>query len=141
MSTDLHTAIVYALKNDATVAGLVSTRIYPAGRVEQGAVLPYITIQKIDNLHTNHQSGSSSLAHARFQVDGWASTRVSAFKVYEAVKDVLDNFTGSLGDPSDPVDVKHAILDSDREDFLPPADASGRGAYRASMDFLFWHAE
>jgi hypothetical protein len=41
-SLDLQTAIVAALKNDATVAAIVSDRVYDS--VPQGALFPYIVV-------------------------------------------------------------------------------------------------
>ncbi|MCP4617178.1 MAG: DUF3168 domain-containing protein [Bradyrhizobium sp.] len=141
MSATIRDAIYYELSNAAAITALVSTRIYPAGDVPQAPTLPYLAWFKVDNQHTRHQSGGSDLAQARFQIDAWATTATAAEAIYEALRGVLDNYSGDMGDPGDSVTVRSCVLDTDSSGFIPPTAGGPRGLQRQTMDFLIWYRE
>lgn len=80
MKTDLRAR----LKNDATVAGLVSTRIDWAKR-PQGSALPAITLQRISEQRPQHMGGNDNLKSARVQIDIWAEKEATLTPIEDAV--------------------------------------------------------
>lgn len=137
----IQAALYYHLTNNAGVSALVVARVYPAGGVPSSADRPYLTYQKISNVHERHSGGGSGFAHPRIQVDCWADTLGGADELYEAVRSALDNYSGSMGEVGDTVSVSGVFLDGDTESFFPATDASEKGLYRVSMDFIIWHRE
>ena len=89
-------AIYSAITGDGTLAGLVSTRVYPDRAVQQ-ATLPYIVYTSIDTQPTDTKDGGSMLDVIRVQVDTFASTYDSANTISERVRTVLDRETGTVG--------------------------------------------
>jgi len=141
MSATIGDALYYELSNAAAVSALVGSRIYPAGDVPQNPTRPYIAWFKVDNIHARHQGGSSLLTQARFQLDAWAETGTAAEAIYEAVRGLLDNYAGELGDPADSVTVRSCTLDTDSSGSAPPTGGGPRGPQRQTMDFLIWYRE
>ena len=137
----IQAALFYYLVRHAEVAPLVSSRIYPAGDAPRKPTMPYITYQKIDNVHERHQTGSSELAHPRIQINCWDATPQGARTLYEAVRVALDRYRGDMGDPLGIITVKGAYLQTDRDEFTVPTDASQRGPHCEIMDFIIWHEE
>lgn len=119
----------------------IQDKIYPAGAVPTGTKLPYLTSSKVDNLHTNHQGGSSGLAEPRIQVDVWGEIEEDANRIFDIVRRNLDGFRGVMGTDPDDAEVKVAFLENDREEYNPPDDATQQGGYRSSGDFMIWFVE
>lgn len=120
---------------------IVDQKIHAFGEVPTGTQLPYVTWSKIDNLHTNHQGGSSGLAEPRLQLEAWAMTEYDAALIFDILRRNLDGFVGTWGTGADEVNIRVAILENDREDYSPPDDGTQQGAHRASGDFLVWFVE
>lgn len=99
-------AIYSAITGDGTLAGLVSTRVYPDRAVQQ-ATLPYIIYTAIDTQPTDTKDGASALDIVRVQVDTFASTYDSANTISERVRTVLDRKTGTVGTLS--IDSMHFV--------------------------------
>lgn len=123
------------------LTAVIGDRIYPAGAVPTGTQLPYLTSSKVDNVHTNHQGGSSGLAQPRIQIDTWGEIEEDAALVFDIVRRNLDGFRGVMGTDPDDAEVKVAFLENDREAYNPPDDATQQGGYRSSGDFMVWFVE
>lgn len=87
--TSLHGAVRALLTNDATVAALVGTRIYPM-QMPLDATLPAITIHEISG-NEDHVTGHG---YPRFQISCWSTSFSQAQSMKEAVKDVLNRYKG-----------------------------------------------
>lgn len=83
------TVMVAALLADATVAGLVGTRIAPIGGEAAGGGLPVIGYQRISTVAASHLTGGGTLDRARLQVGCWAATAQGAMALAEAVRAVI----------------------------------------------------
>ena len=131
-------ALQYFLTDSAAIKRLIEGRAYPA-QAPTSAVRPYIVFFRTDQEHVTHQGGTSSLASARIQIEAWADTEIGADALYRTVRDALNGFRGSLGDPGDPLTVRGAFLDDDRSEALQPSDASQTGRHSVPMEFLIWY--
>lgn len=89
--TTLPAAIVAQLRATSTVTALVSTRIYPDQR-EQASALPCVVYFRVSEMLDQHLGGLSGLRMARYQFDCWASTRVTADAVAEALIAAMDGW-------------------------------------------------
>ena len=121
---------------DATVSGLVGTRIYPV-RLPQGVTYPAISYTTISGTRPQNTTGSSGQSGPRIQLDFWSLSFAEAKALSEAARLVLQGFKGDAGSPA--VAIQGAFFDSERDWFDP--DASTAGAYRVSHDYFIWHEE
>ena len=119
----------------------INDKIFPTGAVPTGTQLSYLTWVIVDNDHVHHQGGPSGLANPRIQVDVWASTEFEAARIFDIVRRNLDGFIGTMGTGGNATTVRVVVIDSDREEYNPPDDATQMGVHRASGDFLIWFVE
>ena len=135
-------ALYYELANDSGVAALAD--VYPAGRVPASVnarSASYLTYQTDSRGHHRHQTGYS-LAEARFELQCHAPTARACRDLYTAVKDVLEQFRGDMGEAGSTVTVRGAFIEGHNEEFdEPPSDASQRGPRRLSMHYVIWHVQ
>lgn len=134
-------ALTQYLLSLTELTDVVDEKIHAAGEVPTGTKLPYLTWNKVDNVHTHHQGGSSGLAEPRLQLDIWAGTEYEAALTFDILRRNMDGFVGTWGTGADEVTVRVSILETDREDYSPPDDGTQEGAHRASGDFLVWFDE
>jgi len=87
-------AIYYLLANDATVAGLVATRIYPIA-LDQGVALPAIVYTEITGIPDYSCDGPTGQEASRYQITSWAETIPEAREIAEAVKDLFSGYVGT----------------------------------------------
>ncbi len=93
---DVGQAIYSELANDATVSGLVSTRIYPYTPVDPKA-RPYVTYHLVSMVQRPHAMGSTpALVTDRYQVDVWADTYESMIALDDAVFAALSRWRGTV---------------------------------------------
>jgi hypothetical protein len=120
---------------DATIAGLVGTRIYPL-LLPQSPTLPALTYQWISLVPVHSMDGPSGLVARRLQVDCWGSTYLAIETLAEAVRNRLDGYQGSLlaGSPSG--SVVQGVFRAMERDGYEEAPA----LYRRTVDFML-HAE
>lgn len=78
---------------NATVLGLVSTRIYP-DRLPQSPTLPALVYNLVSGMDEPHLNGLVGVAHTRVQIDAYATTRIAANALATAVRDALAADTG-----------------------------------------------
>lgn len=128
------------LKTTTAITDELAERQYPAGSVPTGTPLPYLTWQKIDNVHTHHQGGASGLANPRYQFDIYAVSEAEAERIMQVFRKELDMFRGEMGDTTK-TPVRLIAIDSDSEQYQPPKDGTQEGAHRSTADFLVWHVE
>jgi len=138
VAKDIKQALYEYLTADATVSGLVSTRIYPIGDVPQDAARPYVTYQRISEPREYHQGGEANLRGARFQLNCWADTPDGAETLGTAVADALSAYAGTMGANAQ-VTVRGAFIDAVSDDIAAPQDATQRGPARAIVEALIWY--
>lgn len=84
-----------AFANLTALIGTAPTRLYPVVAA-QGAPLPYITHQTIDDPPV-HTMGADKESQARVQFDIWASSWAIAKQVRDQVLACYDRFSGLFG--------------------------------------------
>lgn len=83
---DIGTAIQDYLAADATVSGLVGTRIRP-DVLKQGETMPAVTYRVISTRHEHNINGAKTgIARSRIQIDCYAETRLGANALAEAIR-------------------------------------------------------
>ncbi len=137
----IHPALVEYVTNYAAITAEIGDRFYPFGNAPIGAARPYATYFIDDNLHVQNQGGPSGLANPRVQIDIWDDTKFKAAEVLDIFRIALDNFRGTMGTLANERTIRKIVIDSDREDFVPPTDGRETGFYRATADFLVWFVE
>ena len=70
-------------------------RLYPLV-IPQDAALPAVAYQKISSPKTQSHSGSSNLAHSRFQFTCAADTYAEVKEVANAVRHCWDSYAGTV---------------------------------------------
>ena len=65
---------------------------------------------------------------------------IRSSRICTILRKALDVFRGDMGDTVGTT-VRSIELDSSREEYLPPDDATEEGVHRASGDFLVWFVE
>lgn len=131
-------AVVERLLGDATVAALVSTRVYQL-RLPQSPTLPAVRVQLIDHPLLYHLRGGEQVSNCRIQVDAYAEN-ASGTDPYDAAADVADAITAAMsgqqwsatGTP--PIDVVACF----RIDRRPAWEAAEIGAVRILQDWNVW---
>jgi hypothetical protein len=93
----LETGLVALLKSDSTVASLCSTRIYPM-LLPESPVLPSVTFQTISSVSQYTNDGHTGFTKTRLQIDVWGSTYLAVKTLSEAIRKVLEDYTGVLSD-------------------------------------------
>jgi hypothetical protein len=90
---DIERAIVSVLTNDATVAALVGTRIYPL-IMPQAASRPAITYQQIGGYRWQTVASAAGVVDSRFQLNCWGDDYADADSLADAVRQALDGYSG-----------------------------------------------
>ena len=103
----------------------------------QGEEFPQIGIAKTSGPRVHSHSGSSGLAHPRYQFHCWAATYAAAKSLADALRLVMDGYKGAMGGES-----IGAVLFLDEGDVLEIA--AGNEAQRLHgirQDYTIWHGE
>lgn len=123
-----------------TTAG-VGARIYRGSRPQTTATLPAITYRKVSGQDVLYQSGTSTLANLRVEVECWATTPSGAEAIRTAIRDVCQRYSGTITSGAESVVVVLMTVDEDFEAYDPPTDKSISGVYSAIVDlFIWWRA-
>ena len=129
--TAIESAIYTRLKNDAGVAALVSTRIYP-NIARQSKVMPFI-VYYMDRAPEHHLGGASNLITADLTVECYAEGETAYADVRTlaaAVRASLDGYRGTAVDADgNNISVRTCIMEADADSFLPPVDGGEKGTH------------
>lgn len=134
-------AALYAeLTGDATVSGLVSTRIYPL-YAPQAAALPYIVYQLISRETAYAHASATGLQRPRIQVRCVAATYDGAEALAAAVESALSGFNGTLGSGGNTASVDAIFLDNELANYdsrLVPFE-DDLSAHEIIQDYIIAH--
>ena len=139
----MHKAIQEHLAGKSEITALCSTRIFQDDAPDKNSdgttplTKPYITYSQKGNSHTHHLGGDSGLANPMFQIDCWDDNRSGARELFEAVREEMDTFTGTMGTDGDATTVRSVSLENDLDTFLP-GEGSEDGLYGVSSTWEFW---
>ena len=124
------------LIDDATMSGLVGTRIYP-GRAPQKPTMPYIVYHRISTVRAaTLDTGNAKVPEVRIQCDVIASTQSEVETVLSQMRIVMDNFRGT----SSGVTVLGVSVD-DEQDQPEFYEGSDTVFYHSSLDFSIIYRE
>lgn len=136
---DVFGAVRAYILADATVAGLIGTRLYPI-KVPQAGTFPAATMQKITEPRFGHLRGGGALAAPRYQIDAWTRESFTGSQALaKAIRDRISGFAGVLEDSTESPATSYLVkirFDDSRDMFEP--DVNG-GYYRTSTDYVIWH--
>lgn len=128
------------LKANTDVNLKVGGRVY-RGVAPQTAPVPYLVIQQISGRHVRHMGAVSGLAAPTFQISCVSDDPVAADELFDAVREALDHFAGTMGTPPNTATVRAAFLEGEAYTFDPPRDASDVGIHVVRMTVEVWHTE
>jgi len=131
----IETALVTYLLAQSTVTALVGDRI-DLGIAKQTTIKPYVVISKISGVREHSHDGESGLAHPRLQISVFANSYGSAKQVTEAIRGVLDCYTGTMGGEGGVV--VQAVFLEDETDFY---EGEATNIYQVATDYIIWHEE
>lgn len=100
---------------------------------------PYVIMQFISSNHIHHMLGSSGFATRRVQFDIYGDTSPSVEATFEALRNDLDGFIGMMGVGDNTTQILSSWLESERDSYVDPIDASRFGKHRRTVDFLITH--
>lgn len=87
-------AIYPLLNNDATLTALVGSKIYPV-KAPQNTSVPFVVFTVNATLPVNTKEGVATKEQKQLQVDTYASTLANAGDIAEAIRNILDNHSGT----------------------------------------------
>lgn len=126
----MQSALRSLLTGDATLAALVSTRIY-WNAIPQDAADPCVVLYKITGAPGVHMQGSDGLESSIVQIDVRALTVTSMWAVRDAIITKLHAFSGQQGS----VLFRGIFLRDERQTSEKPGTVL---YHRASLDFDIW---
>lgn len=118
------------LGQDAGVATLVGTRIYPLVR-PQGGTLPAVVWQEISASPANAMDGFGNLTSYRIQITAWAKTFKAAAALRDAIRAALQAENESISPPP--------RLRSTWQPSGPDSFEQDTRLYGCPADFTIWY--
>jgi hypothetical protein len=139
---NIREALTAALMTDPTLASLIGDRIYPL-YVPQTAVKPALAWQLVSLSRKDNRALDSTnrINRARFALSGVSKDPGDTTAVAEAMRQILDGFTGLLGTWPDVVTVVETIADGEQDFIEGPIDGTGRPTYRTVCDYVIRYRE
>lgn len=127
---EVEEALVTRLQAHTGLAALVSTRIYPLQRPQDG-VLPCVTYQRQTSEYIECLGGTTDLAYPTIEFRAWGSTYASAKAVARQVFEALERWSSNSSTPP----VQDVLPLGSSEDF------DGDDVYWVSQEFQVWYTE
>lgn len=128
------TVLRAALVANATVAGLLGTKIYPLA-ADTDASLPWVTWRRSANRRQPTLSGPMGVPIVTIEYTVFAATYESARTVADAIRQVLDGYTGT----ADNTTVRQTSLEDESDDFATLNGAELPDAYAVRQTYeVLW---
>lgn len=124
------------LTSKETLAAIVGTRIYPGAR-PQGSALPALGTARLSGAHAHYITGGAGRGDPRFMLDCMAETYAEADGLAEAVRNVMQGFSGEMGD----ITITSCTLEDDSDQVDTPEDGSDRVIYHIPLVFKIQYRE
>jgi hypothetical protein len=86
---------------DATLAAIVSDRIYPIRMPDDLATFPAVTYQRVSGGREVAHDGDAALTRPRFQISVWGQGYKEVRQATQAVLDLFSGYKGAIGDHTD----------------------------------------
>lgn len=131
-----HNALYEHMAGKTEITGLTSTRIYQ-DRAPTSATLPYIVYWQVGNSHSHHLGGDSGLGNPLFQIDCWDNARSGARTLFEALREEMDTFRGTMGTGNDATTVRSTECTGDLDVMVERPGEQG-GLFGVTSTWEFW---
>lgn len=122
-------AIYSHATNDAGIAALIGTRIYP-GVATQNPTAPYVVYQRVSSVPISNLADDTDITEARFQFNLYADSYDSAVAVMEAFRTAFVRFKGTVA--------SIVIMDIDLENILDRYN-DDLSSFQIAIDLLITH--
>lgn len=139
----IRSALFSYLSGKTGVTAIVGTspvRLYPLAR-PQGGELPAMTYARVTGGHDHNLTAASGTAIPTFELDCFAETYAEADALAEAIRQVMQGFSGSFGTGGNAVAVKAVLLDDESDGYDLPQDDSDRGAFFITLRYRIRYSE
>jgi hypothetical protein len=133
-SDTIDESVVSLLLSSSSLAGLVSTRVYPEV-APQRATMPFLVYEVNSEPVAHHLTGKGRTREARVTIDVVASTSASRRTISDIVAALVDDFRGFIGGPTG-VYVAETVYEGINNDTVRLSDGTDRVARLASLTFL-----
>lgn len=135
MSLDVEQALVSRLLNTSAVSTLIGTRMHPL-RLPDTAVFPAIVYTEVSApiTATHDETANSTLTHARYQIDAWATTYSGSVVLAKAIFEALHSYSGIITKGADTFRIYASLRQDRRKDNDPET-----GLFRVMQDFMIWY--
>lgn len=132
----IRAAVKQYLGAQATLASLVADRIFPVAR-PQSSPLPAVVFKRLNGAHAHWITGGAGRADPRFLIDCIADTYSDADTLAEAVRAVMQGFSGDVGG----VLITSVVLDDEADDIDEPQEGNDRVAFHIPLIFKIQYRE
>jgi hypothetical protein len=123
-----------ALIANATVAGLVGSRVYPVV-APASAALPFVTWRRVAIRRQQTLGAPMGMPVTSVEYSIYGATYEQAREVADAMRSVLDGYGGT----SNNTEVKQTSLEQESDDFVTLAGAELPPAYQITQQYdTFW---
>lgn len=138
MSDLTESLVAYMLGRSAlqTLLGSDPMRLSPDA-LPMDEPLPAVQFFEIDDVSEESLNGAAGAAARRYQFDCFASTRLAANEVREALRMELQGYKGGM----DAHNINAIQVAGRSSEYERPTDGSDRGRYLARIDFLVSYTE
>lgn len=129
-------AIYYQITNDADVAAVLGTRLYPVV-VPTGQALPNATYQLVSDMSGHAIDGPVNLREAVFQLSVWAGTYDAASSLAKLVRGAVDGAKGTIAS----MDVSQMVVEPVRDLPWVSDDNEQQTRYGKAIDVRVFYRE
>ena len=138
--TDIGAETRTYLQTKSAVTDLVSTRMYPDA-LPENVTLPAAVLNVIStSSHEDLNSGASTAASSRVQIDSYAATRSGSVALAEAIRKAAFQGVNEVSFGSTYVGAVNC-LEAARYAIDNPDDGSSLDRYITSQDYMIFHAQ
>ena len=136
----IRSALYKHLSTHAEITPIFGTRIYPQF-APHSAILPRLTYRGVDQEPTRSFAGHAGLTNRTYRLTAWDDDDLGADAGAEVLRDVLDNFSGTLGSAPDSITVQRIYVRGAPDELIAPDDASDVPKFGVSLIVDIWAAE
>jgi hypothetical protein len=137
----LKNALVAAAVADATLAGLIATRVHPLGKVPRSVApgLTRMTYKRVTTDRPETLAGHQGPVTAWLQLDFWSEVQADADAASAACVAMLG--AANAARRLDTLPIRWARCDGDRDGYEPYAQGSDAGVFRVGFDLRVCYCE
>lgn len=128
-------AVRKILADNATVASLVGSRIYPLFNIPQNVAKPYITYVQAGGDHVHDLGGASGGCTYSIDVHCMAESDTAMRALGVAVRKALDGYLGTVTVGSDSVIIEQCHLQSETDGITEPENGGKQPIFIRQLEF------